>query len=180
MTMIVAVVSTVKKPSERVVDFVRGLVARGDEVHLFTPAGESWLEQDIAPVPRLHVPDRQESHHPVLRIERMLVHRIPRVVSRVGERMAAARPEQSIGRLGAAAARAQRRVSRGVHRRLFLPGYRQFRPLVMSWVFRPHLRTLELDRVHRIVATDLNAVPFAVRMARRYPSATATNSLRLD
>ncbi|MGI5215775.1 hypothetical protein [Plantactinospora sp. CA-290183] len=67
-----------------------------------------------------------------------------------------------------------------IHHRLFYPAYRLIRPLVLDRIFRRQVRTLRLDRVDRIVACDLFAIPLASRLARRYPSAKATTSLEFD
>jgi len=180
MTSVVAVVTTAQNPSERVIALVQGLAERGHEVQLFTTAPDFWLSLGLVPAPRVRRPERQERDHPVSRIERTLVYRIPKVFSRVGDLIAETAPQGWIGRLGAAAAGAQRRVSGVIHHRLFMPGYREFRPLIMAWVLHPQLRDLDLDRLDRIVAADVNSVPFASRLARRYPYALATNSLLLD
>lgn len=177
---VVIVVSMAQHPAERVVELVRDLVARGDEVHLFTRGAETWRETGIEPLPRILEAPRREVHYPIRRIERVLVYKVPGVVSKVGDRLAERWPDRRVGRLGAAASERRRWLSGGVHHRLFYPRYQVlFRPLAMAWMFGPQLRALDLDRVDRIIACDNLGIPLASRLAKRFPSATATTSLKL-
>ncbi|MEV0427362.1 hypothetical protein [Micromonospora sp. NPDC050495] len=178
---VVLVVSMAQHPPDRVVELVRTLVARGDEVHLFTRGAQAWLESGIEPLPVIREAPRREVHYPVRRVERVLVYKLPGVVSRVGDRLAERWPGRWIGRLGAAVSERRRWVSGGIHHKLFYPRYAVlFRPLAMAWMFAPQLRGLAVDRVDRIIACDTLGIPLASRLAKRFPSATATTSLKLD
>ncbi|MGI5215776.1 hypothetical protein [Plantactinospora sp. CA-290183] len=110
---VVIVVTMAQRPPDRVVEFVRHLIERGDDVQLFAPEPEAWLELDVERRPPIHRPDHPEMRHPVRWIERLLVFWIPGVVSQVGDWLAGRWPQGVLGRLGTKLAHGQRRVSGG-------------------------------------------------------------------
>jgi hypothetical protein len=71
----------------------------------------------------------------------------------------------------------QRRVSRGVHRKLFWPAFRAVRPWILVRYGRGRVTALDLADADRIVAADTPAIPLAWRLARRYPHVRATTAL---
>jgi hypothetical protein len=75
------------------------------------------------------------------------------------------------------AGRAQKRVSHGVHRKLFWPAFRAVRPWLLVRYGRDRVEALDLAGADRIVAADTPAVPLAWRLARRYPDVRATTAL---
>jgi hypothetical protein len=73
--------------------------------------------------------------------------------------------------------RAQSRVSKGIHKKMFWPTFKIMRPLILSRRGQQRLAELDLARADRIVAADQPAVPLAWRLSRRYPGVRTTTAL---
>ncbi|MEV3922711.1 hypothetical protein [Actinomadura coerulea] len=137
---------------------------QGARVDVVTAEPRGWegLDERV----RLHRLDGSEAGHPLLRLEHALVRRAPRRI---------VRPLKRLGRPGAVAERVQSRVSSAVHRRLFLPFYRQVRPLLLARLARRGaLRAVDMAEVGRVIVMDDVSVPCAWRLARRHPELTVT------
>ncbi|TDB91505.1 hypothetical protein E1264_01575 [Actinomadura sp. KC216] len=149
---------------------VAGLAAHfldeeGAQVEVVTAESSGWTALDERA--RLHPIDRFEARHPLPWLEHTIVSRVPRAV---------VWPFIRLGRPGAVLDRVQRRVSGAVHRRLFVvPFYRHVRPLLLSRIARRRvLPGIDMARVSRVIVIEDTSVPFARRLARRYPDLTVT------
>ncbi|GAA4233753.1 hypothetical protein GCM10022254_36930 [Actinomadura meridiana] len=115
---------------------------------------------------RLHMLDKAEARHPLPWLERTVVSRVPRLL---------VRPLKPLGPVGRFLDRAQTRVSGIVHKRVFLRFYRHVRPLLLMRIVRRCVdRDIDMAEVRRVIVIDYTSVPFAWRLARRYPDLTVT------
>ncbi|MEU4567480.1 hypothetical protein [Micromonospora sp. NPDC023956] len=176
----VVVLSLIHRPPLRLVNYVQDLAGRGDDVHLFVSRLEHWHEvEDLHPGIRLHALDRPEEQLLVRRVERALVFRGPRAVSKAVGRVAEQRWGRPLRRPADVVSRAQAKVSGAVHKRLFMPTYRAFRPRLLASRFDEALGALDFGRVDLVVAADVYTVTLAARLARRHPSVRVTTGLEL-
>lgn len=136
----------------------------GARVDVVTAEPGGWADLDDRA--RLHRLDEAEAGHPLPRMEHALVSRMPR---------RAVRPLRRLGRPGAYLRRLQGRVSGAVHRWLFLPFYRQVRPLLLARIARRRvLCGIDMAEISRVIVMDDASVPLAWRLARRHPDLTVT------
>ncbi|GAA1789647.1 hypothetical protein GCM10009682_09560 [Luedemannella flava] len=161
------------RPTPSVESYTRFLAERGVPVHLVVLDPAPWAELCANPGLTVHVVRQAEDGLFLLRLERLVVFRLPGAVLsrlvRVARRLS--------GRLGDRAAsvrRRQRDVSRFVDRRLFRRVYRLVRPWLVGRRVEAALRAVDLPELERIVALDLASIPLAARLARRYPAALPT------
>lgn len=97
---------------------------------------------------------------PLMRIEQLLLYRGPGFLASLLRRGPLRRPVRRMWRAY------ERRVTRWVHRELFVPLYRK-------WIFRTGPRLVERKVLPRVspdlvVVMDLNSIPVAVRVLDRY------------
>ncbi|CNE15497.1 Uncharacterised protein [Mycobacterium tuberculosis] len=157
-----------KRQYKRVIRLTRHFVEKeGAQVDLVTAHKGEWAELDERV--RLHRLDQREARHPVPRLERFLVFRLPSLIMR---------PVARLGRPGAALERVRVRISRAVHRRLFVPFYRHARPLVLTRIARRRaLGDIDMAQVARVIVTDRTSVPLGRRLANRHPDLVVTTRL---
>ncbi|WP_067070081.1 hypothetical protein [Carbonactinospora thermoautotrophica] len=162
--------------SEGVCNDLAWVADQGDEAVLVTVRFQSWPEVD----PRARVIDLAdgEARHPIPRIERLILFRIPRlgfrflaaVLRRIGRIPVLGRPARSAGGKVPAMLQRYERFGITVHRRAYLPVYRHLRPYVLWRVARKAaLRQLGLDSADLVVVADTAALPLGWHIARRYP-----------
>jgi hypothetical protein len=175
----VVVLALSYRPQKRVLDYVSELAAAGVDVELVLAERKSTENLSLGPRVRVStVFDAELRDLPLRRYERALVSQVPAKVIGKARSLASGRGGlRAVHRSLELAARAQRRVSRTVHRKLFWPGFRAVRPWILVRIGRGRVEALDLSGVDRIVAADTPAVPLAWRLARRYPQIRATTAL---
>ncbi|MEU9506128.1 hypothetical protein AB0D32_07585 [Micromonospora sp. NPDC048170] len=176
----VVVLSLIHRPSPRLISYVQSLAGRGDEVELFTTRLDHWHEvEDLDPRIRLYALDRPEEQLFVRRVERALVFRGPKAVATAVKRAADQPWGGPLRRPADVVSRAQAKVSGAVHKRIFMPPYRAFRPRLLARRFDQGLRNIDFSGVDLVVATDVFTVTAAARLARRYPGVRVTTAMEL-
>ncbi len=147
----------------------------GVEVHLVTVSAEGW--PFIDPRVKVHELRHGEGAHPVPRVERLVVFRIPRaVLTRLDAVLAkAARtPAKPVARPLLSGERAVRRgyerVADGFHRKVFIRFYRLLRPYILWRVAdRQVLPAVGIEDADQVVVQDAAAITLGWHLARRYP-----------
>ncbi|GLZ09066.1 hypothetical protein Acsp03_65320 [Actinomadura sp. NBRC 104412] len=136
----------------------------GAQVDLVTAREKGWDELDERV--RLHQLRPIEARHPLPWLERALVIRAPRLVSR---------PVKRLGPPGAFLDRVRSRISGTIHRRLFLPFYKHVRPLLLARLARRRvLPRIDMSQVERVVVADRTAMTLGWRLARKHKDLTIT------
>ncbi|WP_433466306.1 hypothetical protein [Spirillospora sp. CA-128828] len=155
----------VKRQYRRIIGLAGHFVAEeGAEVDLVTAEPGGWQKLDERV--RLHRLDQAEARHPLPWLEHTLVIRVPRIV---------VRPVARLGRPGALLERVRTRVSRAVHRRLFVPFYRHVRPHLLAGIARRRvLRDIDTGLLVRVIVMDRTSVPLGRRLARLHPDLVVT------
>lgn len=149
---------------KRIIRLATYFLDEGAQVDVLTAERRGWKQLDERA--RLHRLDSAEARHPLPRLERLLVVRVPQL---------AVRPLARLGRPGAALERVRGRLSSAVHRRLFLPFYRHVRPLLLARIAqRRVMRDIDMTQVVRVVVADKDSVPLSWRLARKHPGVTVT------
>jgi hypothetical protein len=170
----VVVLALSYRPHKRVLDYVAELAAAGVDVDLVLAETNSTDNLSLDPRVRLSTIFRAELRDVALRrYEHALVLRLPAKVIGTARSRTAGRLRRTLESAG----RYQRRVSRGVHRKLFWPAFRVVRPWILVRHGRARVEALDLAAADRIVAADTPAIPLAWRLARRYPNVHATTAL---
>lgn len=157
----------------------------GGQASLLTLTADAWARIDEPLDPRLAVLElaAAEARHPIRRIERLLVFRLPRLAFRVlrgGLRRAGRLPAVGGPARGAgiAAGRAERRYERlagRFHGRVFT---RLVRPLILFRVVRRYaLAGLDMAGLDAVVVADAASIPIGWQLARRYPELHVTFAL---
>ncbi|WP_018588159.1 hypothetical protein [Salinispora arenicola] len=179
----VVVISTENRLKTRIRNYVRDLLEKESvRVELvFVGAGawqkvdpEGWEEVRGHPLLTLYPLDGAEQRHPLRRVERLIVHRLPgavfsgatRLSSRVGP----------LRRTAKALERRHRRVA-GAFQARYDRAYELARPSVLARLFGQRLAEVNFREIDRVVATDVHAVTLGWRLARRYPHLVATTAL---
>lgn len=178
----VLLVSHAVRPNvRRIGHYAEFLLDHGYAVDLIAWDEQRWREFEV-PLPaavRFFAVRDSESELVVRRLEHLLIYRIPgkalRVVMRVTQSNPVTRP---LAPAISFAQRGHKWFARGFHRRIFLRAYAVVRAPLMARSTAKALRGVEFTDVDRIVATDINAVTYVWRLARKYPDAAAT--ARLD
>ncbi|MFJ6216226.1 hypothetical protein ACIQGZ_23305 [Streptomyces sp. NPDC092296] len=151
------------------------LLARGIGVDLLTVNPLPWEAAGLPAAVRSWSLREGEGRHPLPRIERLLVYRLPRkavALLRGAAEPHYARPDVGRGLELAVglAARCHARLADGFHHRVFIRGYRVVRPYLLWRVARrdpgPELVTAATERV---VVYDTYAVPTAWHLGRAHP-----------
>jgi len=175
----VVVLALSYKVTRRVQTYVQDLADAGVEVDLLVTENASTLEADLDPRIRIHrVFNAEASDITIRRIERGVLFTLPAKAFGKARSLTVGRPALKKVDAGLALTRkAQSRVSRGFHRRVFWPTFRAIRPLILSRKGQGPAVELDLARADRIVAADAPAVPLAWRLARRYPGVRTTTAL---
>jgi hypothetical protein len=172
----VVVLALSYRPQKRVLHYVSDLAAAGVDVDLVLAEAKSTENVSLDPRVRVSTVFGAELRDVALRrYERALVLHLPAKVVGKARSMAASR--SAARRTLDIAGRAQRRVSRAVHRKLFWPAFQSVRPWLLVRYGRERVEALDLAGADRIVAADTPAVPLAWRLARRYPNVRATTAL---
>jgi hypothetical protein len=162
------------RPHKRVLDYVSELAAAGVEVDLVLAETKSTANLSLDPRVRVGTILAAELHDVGLRrYERMLVRQLPAKVIGKARSLTSGPLQRTLESVG----RYQRRVSRGVHRKLFWPAFRAVRPWILVRYGLARVDALNLAHVDRIVAADTPAIPLAWRLARRYPDVNVTTAL---
>ena len=147
----------------------------GVEVHLVTVSAEGW--PFIDPRVKVHELRHGEGAHPVPRVERLLVFRIPRaLLTRLDAVLAkAARtPAKPVARPLLSAERVVRRgyerMADAFHRKVFIRFYRLLRPYILWRVAdRQVLPAVGVESADQVVVQDAAAITLGWHLARRYP-----------
>ena len=174
----VVVLSLSYHPSRRVQNYVTDLVNAGVDVDLLV--AESTSTEDVELDPRVNV--RRvldvEADLPLRRIERAMVFTLPgKVFGKARSITSNNRVLRPVDPAVALAKRAQYKLSKGFHRKLFWPAFRVARPWMLARRGRASAQAFDLATADRIVAADSPAIPLAWRLARRYPQVRATTAL---
>lgn len=173
--MRVVVLALNYRPQQRVLHYVSELAAAGVDVELVLAERTSADNLSLDPRVRVSTVFNAELRDvPLRRYERALLSQLPaKVIGKARSLTSNRAIHRSLGLAG----RAQRQVSRTVHRNLFWPAFRSLRPWILVRYGRGRVEALDLSSVDRIVAADTPAVPLAWRLARRYPQIRATTAL---
>jgi hypothetical protein len=170
----VVVLALSYRPQQRVLHYVSELAAAGVDVDLVlaeTKSAENLPHQPRVRVSTIFATELKDM--PLRRYERVLVLQLPAKV--IGK--ARSRAAGPLRRTLESAGRYQRRLSRGIHRKLFWPAFRTVRPWILVRYGRGPVEALNLGAADRIVAADTPAIPLAWRLARRYPEVRVTTAL---
>jgi hypothetical protein len=162
------------RPQKRVLHYVSELAAAGVDVDLVL--AETKSTENLSLDERVRVStilDTELGDMALRRFERAVVSQFPAKVIGKAQSLTGGPLQRTL----ASAGRYQRRVSRGVHRKLFWPAFRAVRPWLLVRYGRNRVEALDLAGADRIVAADTPAVPLAWRLARRYPDVRATTAL---
>jgi hypothetical protein len=146
----------------------------GAEVHLVTLSLQGW---SLDPRVKVHELRPGEAAHPVLRAERLLVHRLPQLFL---QKLAGAlrrltrTPAAPVARKGLAVVRAvekrQKHVSSTFSAKIFMRGYKVLRPFVLWRVAdRKVLPAVGVEHADQVVVQDAGAITLGWHLARRYP-----------
>jgi hypothetical protein len=175
----VVVIALSYKPAWRVRSYVRDLAQAGVEVDLLVPESKSTQDVELDPRIRVHrVFDVEASELPIRRIEHGLLFNVPAKAFGKARALTVGRPALKKVDAGLALTRrAQSRVSKGIHRKMFWPAFKAVRPLILSRRARGTAMELDLAGADRIVAADPAAMPLAWRLSRRYPGVRTTTAL---
>ncbi|MGC4954738.1 hypothetical protein ACLQ2P_16110 [Actinomadura citrea] len=153
-----------KRQHKRVIGLAGYFAEEGARVDVVTAEPDGWANLDERV--RLHRLDKAEARHPLPWLEHTVVIRAPRI---------AVRPVARAGPLGARLDRLRSRVSRAVHRRLFVPFYRHVRPHLLARIARRRvLREIDTGGLVRVVVMDRTSVPLGRRLARLHPDLVVT------
>jgi hypothetical protein len=164
------------RPQKRVLHYVSELAAAGVEVDLVLAESKSTENVSLDSRVRVSTIFGAEDRDVALRrYERALVLELP--AKAIGKARSMTADVNALHQALDIVGRAQRRVSRGVHRKLFWPAFRAVRPWLLVRYGRDRVKALDLAGADRIVAADTPALPLAWRLARRYPDVRATTAL---
>ena len=158
-------------------DFVRSATNRGYEVDVVTAHGPtgSWISGYAGA--RVHSLEQAERGTLLLRVERLLVYRLPgKVIStglRASQRTHALWPELA----ARVVRRRYRQAAAFVHLKLFEGGYGLVRPMAL-WRLtrRALLGKLDVAGADRVVIFGPTGITTGWRLARRHPNLTVTTS----
>jgi hypothetical protein len=175
----VVVLALSYKLTTRVRSYVQDLVDAGVDIDLLVAENSSTEEAELDPRVRVHrVFDAELTDVAIRRIERGLLFTLPAKAFGKARSLTVGKPALKKVDAGLALSRrAQSKVSKGIHRRMFWPTFRMVRPLILSRRGQGPAGELDLARADRIVAADAPAVPLAWRLARRYPGVRTTTAL---
>ncbi|WP_406000899.1 hypothetical protein [Streptomyces sp. NBC_00829] len=138
------------------------IVARGGRAVVLVGAHKTWLDQGFEPGVELVTADELQARHLPLRLERLVLYRVPRLVVRVTGR----------GPLAAKAKRAlkayERRVAARVHRRVFMPLHRRVWPKFADRMVWSHFAPRKGPDL--LVVADALSVPRAVQLTEAWES----------
>ena len=159
-------------------DFVHRMMARGFAVDLITNEPTAWQRARLNDGVRLHALATAEGRRPMLRIERLLVYRIPGKLLAIAQRLSRKAhpiwPELAV----AAVKQGHERVANAFHNRVFFPGYKVVRSRIMWRIARRDVMPkLDLAHTRRVVVSGANGVTIGWQIARRHPQLTVTTSL---
>lgn len=172
----VLLLSFVIRPHPRVTNLARQLLDRKVRVDLLVINAGAWAELAPHPLLRIHSLDGAEHRHPVRRLERVVVHRLPAAALGGAARLAGTGPLAApLGSLQ----RGHGRLAETFHHRVYMRAYGIVRPWLLARLFRAAVRSIDLGDVDRIIASDILTVTLGWRLARRVPSAVATTSIGL-
>ena len=175
----VVVVALNYKPAWRVRSYTADLVEAGVQVDLLVPEANSTADVELDPRVRVHrLFEREAKDLRLRRIEHGILFTVPGRVIGKARRLLGDRPAlQKVDAGLAFTGRAQKWVGKGIHRKLFWPTFKKFRPVILSNQGRDTVRELDLAGADRIVAADASAIPMVWKLARRYPDVRATTAL---
>ncbi|GAA3336036.1 hypothetical protein GCM10020358_06680 [Amorphoplanes nipponensis] len=175
----VVVIALSYKLTTRVKSYVQDLVDAGVDVDLLVAESSSTQDADLDPQVRVHrVLDVEASDITIRRIERGLLFTLPAKAFGKARSLTVGRPALKKVDAGLALTRrAQSKVSKGIHKKMFWPTFRVMRPLILSRRGQGPAVDLDLAHADRIVAADQPAVPLAWRLSRRYPGVRTTTAL---
>jgi len=167
------------KLTTRVRSYVQDLVDAGVDIDLLVAENSSTEEAALDPRVRVHrVFDVEATDVPIRRIERGVLFTLPAKAFGKARSLTVGRPALKKVDAGLALTRrAQSRVSKGIHKKMFWPTFKVMRPLILSRKGQQRLAELDLARADRIVAADQPSVPLAWRLSRRYPGVRTTTAL---
>lgn len=178
----VVLVSHAARPNvRRIRNYAEFLIDHGYEVDLIAWDEKRWLDFEI-PLPdavRFFAVRESELRLLIRRVERLVIYRIPgkilRVLSEVTQSNPVTRP---LAPAVSFAQRGHKWFASRFHRRIFLPMYAVVRAPLMARSTARALNGVEFSDVDRVVATDVNAITYAWRLASKFPHAAV--AARLD
>ena len=172
--MKVLIIALTTSRRNAVLDDCAFLREQGAEVQLLTLKADDWPELD-AEVPVLEL-GAAEKVHPLPRVERLLVFRLPGAFFKVLLRAAAvlasvpggSAPARALAGAARTAEAGWTKVANAWHRRGFMRFYRVLRPWVL-WraARRSVLSPAVLDGFDRVVVADAQGIPVGWHLARR-------------
>lgn len=166
----VLLVSFHRRPRPRVHRYARRALSLGANLTVVVLDPTDWRELAEEPTVRLYVLPGAGRRPPwLVTLENRVVFRIPISMLAVAGRLS------GDGRFGRIATRILGVLQRW-HGRIAYHIDQISRPLLLAGLHR-RLSDAELGGLDQIVAADQLAVPFACRLARRYPHAIATTAL---
>ena len=175
----VVVIALSYKPAWRVRSYVRDLALAGVAVDLIVPESKSTEDVELDPRIRVHrVFDVEAREIRIRRIEHGLLFNVPAKTIGKARALTVGRPALKKVDAGLALTRrAQSRISKGIHRKMFWPAFKAIRPVLLSRRAQRTAMELDLAGADRIVAADQAAIPLAWRLSRRYPGVRTTIAL---
>ena len=176
----VLLISYAHKPAGRIVSYAHFLRGHGLDVDLIVWDAEKWraFRPGLPAGVRLYSVRDQEERVLALRLESLVVHRIPAAVLALAVRVAqSTRMTRPLAPALTAGQRMQERLAQAFHHRIFGPAYAVVRPRILARVTTKALGRIDFGALDRIVAADPVAITYAARLARRYPDTPAFRGL---
>jgi glycogen(starch) synthase len=164
--------------TRRAREYAQRLLRDGYRVDLITADLAGWNASALGPGARFHLLGAAEERRPARRLERLLLFRAPgkllALADSAARRFATPWPQVVVEVLR----QRQERLARKVHRRLFEPCYRIFRPRVLRRIAEREIApALDLARTRRIVVAGSTGVTLAWSLGRRRPDVLVTTAL---
>lgn len=147
----------------------------GVEFHLVTVSEEGWPFLD--PRVQVHELRRGEGAHPVPRVERLIVFRVPRALFSRAEALLGKLTRTPAAPVARPALTAERGVNAGYekmanafHRKVFVRFYRLLRPYILWRIADTQvLPDVGIETADQVVVQDAAAITLGWHLARRYP-----------
>jgi hypothetical protein len=146
------------------------LLERGVAVDLVTVAPEPWRAEGLDDRVRVLTLHGGEERHPLRRVERFLVFRLPEVLFQL---LRTVRRLPGVGRPADKALvtiqRVQQRAANAFHEKVFGRFYRLIRPYVLWRITRREvIRQVDWNTVQQVVICDSHAIPIGWLLAKRH------------
>jgi hypothetical protein len=165
---------------ERVKAFANELAARGVEIDVVVSDRRRADNLELDPRIKVHAVMPEENRLLPRRMELLLVYKLPGgVLARARALTGRSKAARPLDATLAFTQRVHQRLAGIFHGRLFMPVYRNVRPLLLARKFRS-LTTVDVDKADGLVAGDITAVALGWRLARRHQGMVATTALDVE